>query len=105
MKANRSALSLSPVVAAARSRMPRHLRGVEGRKRKTCNNYIAENLASIGHNSGNRSGAGCPLGNENAATASFEFRLMIAYSFWMRRKVRALIALRKAFLAAQEPAL
>jgi hypothetical protein len=101
MTANRSVPHFSPVVAAARRRMPRHLRGAEGRKRKTQNNYIAENLASIGHNLGNRNGAGSPIGNENAAKVPLRLRLMVAYSFQMRRRVRALIAMRKAALAAQ----
>ncbi len=85
--------------------MPRHLRGVEGRKRKMQNNYIAENLASIGHNSGNRNGAGALSGNENAARAPLELRLMLVYSVQMRRRVRALIAMRKTLLAAQGLAL
>ncbi len=84
--------------------MPRHWRGAAGRARKTQNNYIAENLASIGHNWGNRDGAGPPLDNENAAKAPFEFRMMVAYSFVMRRRVRMLIAQRKALIAAKKAA-
>jgi hypothetical protein len=105
MKSNHSVPDLPPKLAAARRRMPRHWRGPEGRARKTQNNYIAENLASIGHNSGNRNGAGSRSGNENAAKAPRDFRLMVAYSFWIRRRVRALIAVRKALLAAREHAL
>jgi hypothetical protein len=102
MKTTRSTSDLSPVIATARQRAPRHLRGAGGRLRKTQNNYIAENLASIGHNSGNRNGAGPPPGNENAAKTPYELRTIIAYSFAMRRRVRALIALRKALLAAEK---
>jgi hypothetical protein len=103
MTSNCSVSRLSPI-AAARRRMPRHLRGVAGRKRKTQNNYIAEKLASIGHNSGNRNGAGALTGNENAAKAPLEFRLLLAYSRLMRRRVRTLIALRQALLAARDSA-
>ena len=79
MKQDRSAPHLSPVIAAARRRRPtlraRRALGMgpggEGCK-KYENNYVANSRLSIGHNSGNRSGAGAAPGNRNAVRSGHD---------------------------------
>jgi hypothetical protein len=73
MKQTRFVPRLSPVIAAARLRRPalRARRasgpGPRGEGCKKCeNNYLANPRLSIGHNSGNRRGAGAAPGNRNA---------------------------------------
>lgn len=99
MRCDLDPFAFPPVVAAARRRMPRHLRG----GKKTQNNYVAENRLSLWPNSGNRTGGGARGGNQNAAKTPAELRRLVAWSLAMRRRVRLLLAMREAAMLEQAP--
>ncbi len=96
------AVIVSPVIAAAAARPVTRRRRRGPPVADLENNYVANSAAGIGHNSGNRKGAGARRGNTNAVTHGAydaEARLFRRYVHYMCRRARMLIAARKAALA------
>jgi hypothetical protein len=92
----------TPVIAAA---MRRRRAGRGTRFEEVENNYVAQTRVTIGHNSGNRKGAGARPGNRNAEThgaTTAEMRAFRLYVWTLCRSARRLLALRKAAIAAMK---
>lgn len=102
MRTDSDALTVSPLLAAARRRMPRHQRS--GRVQK--NNYLAEKSVSPGSGKRKQKRPGAPLLNKNAQTHggyTAEQRMFRRYAHVLCLQARALIAARKAALAELRP--
>lgn len=109
MKQTRSAAHLPPVIAAARRRrVTRRVRSAASDQReggrgykKYENNYVANSRLSIGHNSGNRKGAGAAPGNRNALSTGHDTAEARAERRYWRSFGHRADAILKAIVAAE----